>query len=111
MIESEILSLQAEHPLLHAWGYGHNGDLDVTEARQEMLNESFYGQVLLAKAWLDQQERKNTISTKRWPSSYRCKHLAEGDDYISNGAMICAALLSDVQVRLTDYNPLIGVKV
>jgi len=100
-----------EYPALNANGYGSPRGYDYdTVAGRERLRE-LLGEVRHCVAWLATQKWQKRLS-KRSASSYALKHAAErvGEvGYVCNGALIAAALIVGVPIRLDDLNPRIGI--
>jgi hypothetical protein len=69
----------------------------------EMLSDCTLNEFEIAKAWLSMCDRRKTVNRNN--SSYGYKHMVEdwAGTYISNGAMIAAAIAMDIKVEPCHY--------
>jgi uncharacterized protein YozE (UPF0346 family) len=109
----QLARLLDAHPKLSRHGYDHEAAREpqaLAASRAQLLGS--LDEVQAAHAWL--VTLYPIGDGKLWPTSYRLKHDAEDAEihhYISNGAMIAAALLADAPIQITPGrpNPAIGL--
>lgn len=104
--EQRLPAILARHPLLTHFGFGEfNRPFTATEkGRNDLL--AAIAEIDHARAWLRTQQSRLTLNPRR--SSYGLKHIAEraAGSYISNGALIAAALLEGWKVkRISEISP------
>ena len=109
---ADIDQVLAEHPKLGEWGYDHPDAR--ARANLDAARESLRGQVAEVQAAHDWLLTLHPIAEgERWPTSYGLKHDGEHSKaipYVTNGAMIVAAFLAGVSIRLNEGpNPSIGL--
>ncbi|MGD6743006.1 hypothetical protein ACOKM3_14310 [Streptomyces sp. BH106] len=98
------------HPKLNDNGYGAARGYDYdTEAGHQRLR-GLLGEVQQCADWLHAQPWQSRL-TSRSITSYGAKHAVEraGADYVCNGALIAAALILDMPIKLEGLNPRIGI--
>lgn len=96
-----MLNLDA-YPNLTDNGWSNPREADFAERRAYLLASD--EDINRARKWLRQFERTATV--RPWACSYHLKHLCERETgaYISNGALIAAALLEGLKMR-HDHGP------
>ncbi|KDN80480.1 hypothetical protein [Kitasatospora cheerisanensis] len=109
--QADLDAVLDAHPLLNANGYGRPiGYSYDTAAGREQLR-GLLGEVQHCADYLHSRPWQTRLSSHSL-HSYNLKHSAEnwGDfGYVSNGAMIAAALIVRIPIRLDDLNPTIGI--
>lgn len=115
--EQDLRTVIEQNPRLCVWGWwnpiqGRQMKIDL-EGNRESLKLCF-DEFRRSVEWLSQCETTKTVRPQS-PSSYNLKHRAEKatGDYISNGALIAAALHLGITVKGSDEtpNPGIGISV
>ncbi|GLW58127.1 hypothetical protein [Kitasatospora phosalacinea] len=109
--QADLDAVLDANPLLNANGYGKpNGYSYDTAAGREQLR-GLLEEVQHCVKYLHSQAWQSRLSSRSL-NSYNLKHLAEnwGDfGYVCNGAMIAAALIVGIRIRLDSLNPTIGI--
>ena len=112
-MKNKIKAVMDQHPDLNYFGCGlrlntSGGDLRMEPAtdqdRQLLLRAT--GQVARAVQWLSGAGKRKTINKRI--DSYGLKHLFErstGHQYLSNGALICSALICGFKFDVSDGGP------
>lgn len=107
---TDLIRVMDAHPMLCDFGYGkYDGPgFDHTASRAELVEN--LDQVRTAYAWL---KTLHPAGDRDWPTSYGLKHQgqAAGIGYVTNGALIAAAYIAGVPVRVHpgSANPGIGL--
>lgn len=113
--ETDLLSVIDRHPHLCAWGWWnpiHGRQMKINlQADRESLALRF-DEFRRAVEWLSRCRATKT-ATSSSPGSYHLKHCAERatGDYISNGALIAAALYLKIPISTSNDTPNPGIGV
>ena len=96
-IRNQMKRVLREFPYLTCNGFSRPKD------PLEMFSDGTLNQFEIAKAWLSMCDRRKTVNRNN--SSYGYKHMVEdwAGTYISNGAMIAAAIAMDIKVEPCHY--------
>lgn len=112
-MKNKIKAIMHRHPKLSFFGNGNRLNTDggglkmappTDQDRKRLLMAT--GQVTRAVQWLSGAEKIRT--TNKRIDSYGLKHLFEratGEGYLSNGALICAALICGFKIATIDGGP------
>ncbi len=107
---ADLTRVMDAHPMLCNYGYGKYSAADFDHAADRAALADNLEQVRTAHAWL---RTLYPAGDRPWPTSYGLKHDGEraGIGYVTNGAMIAAAYLARVPVRVHpgSPNPALGV--
>ncbi|MES2355199.1 MAG: hypothetical protein V4568_12525 [Pseudomonadota bacterium] len=112
-VKAEINKVVATHPYLGAYGWKHKGDDKIfEESRRQMLSDDFAIQVTAAIMFIKRQ-CKALSDNYGYYSSYCLKHKAEHfyrtvedlEIYISNGALITAAIILSIPATAIRNTP------
>ncbi|MDG4751288.1 YozE family protein [Micromonospora sp. WMMD718] len=108
--QADLTRVMDAHPMLCDYGYGKYTAAGFDHAADRAALADNLDQVRTAYAWLG---TLHPASDRPWPTSYGLKHAGEhaGIGYVTNGAMIAAAYLAGVSVRVRPDcpNPELGV--
>jgi len=112
---ADLSRIMDDHPKLSAFGYDHpdvRNPADLDRQRARLLGQ--LDDVQAAHAWLSTLYPEP--DEDQWSTSYTLKHDGERSGqlgYVMNGAMIAAALLAELPMRITPGhpNPFIGVSI
>lgn len=114
-IRAALVQVMAEHPLLNYFGYGRGIGVCLTDLdtlREQLRSDYALSEIRIAVGYLEPLPRLGPHSRK-WSSSYTLKHRAEDtvSGYVSNGALIAAALILGIPIKtpVDSPNPLIAV--
>lgn len=118
---SAVLRMLEDHPHLHHHGYGteyfingHGARSSMAASRTELAGTVAAGEFLRAHAFLQKIKKIDTVNRSR--SSYGLKHVVEKiafdlggqilpANYITNGALIAAALYNGFDLHRIDHGP------
>lgn len=104
-ITTALEAVMIKYPQLHCHGYGWMPGIDLEEGRRCLRDQ--VDEIAIALPYLENLPRLKPGSA-RGRSSYSLKHRAEKTvqhGYVSNGALIAAALILDIPIRITAGNP------
>ncbi|MBM9622227.1 hypothetical protein ACFQ60_15290 [Streptomyces zhihengii] len=109
--QSDLDQLMTAHPTLTSEGYGRSTLVPADkepDLRADLASD--LTSVQQAADWIGELGWTSATSDDS-PSSYHLKHVMEEATgrYVTNGALIAAALLVGVPVKLDGLNPPIGV--
>lgn len=107
---ADLIRVMDAHPMLCNFGYGKSAWAGFNHAADRAALADNLEQVRTAHAWLG---TLHPAGDRPWPTSYGLKHDGEhaGIGYVTNGAIVAAAYLAGVPVRVhpDSPNPALGV--
>ena len=100
-----IRAAMDQHPDLCSHGFGNPGDAGFSDWRDDLLSDFGVDQFQRARRYLSAFAHRQTLNRRR--SSYGLKHSAEDEQggYISNGALIAAAVDLGFRMERINYGP------
>lgn len=107
---ADLTRVMDAHPMLCNFGYGKSSGARFNHDADRAALADNLDQVRTAYAWL---RTLHPAGDRPWPTSYGLKHDGEraGIGYVTNGAMIAAAYLAGVPVRIHPDSPNPGLGV
>ena len=108
LVESRLLDVLVEHPMLTDCGYGVSSYDDISNCSQANLIKD-KDDIVRCVRWLTRKSRQSARDF--CTTTYGLKHRMEDDTdrYVGNGEMIAAFLLLGLPIELDGFNPRVRV--